>query len=74
MSLVLKLRDDRIRSYDRQNQDRFREMPGGGVSGAHSTFALLHTAGTASILGVLFKPGGAVAFLPLSAAELRDAV
>jgi AraC-like DNA-binding protein len=74
MSLVLNLRDDCTRIYDRQNPDQFREMPGGVISGAHSTFALLDTSSTASVLGVQFKPGGAAAFLPLPAAELRDEV
>jgi AraC-like DNA-binding protein len=74
MSLVINLRADRTRVYDRSNPEVFHDSRGGVLSGAHSTFTLLDTASTASALGVQFKPGGVAAFLPLPAGELRDEV
>jgi AraC-like DNA-binding protein len=74
MALVINLRHDLIRIYDRHSPDRFRDHRGSVISGAHATYSLLDTPSTASVLGVQFKPDGAAAFLPLPAVELRGQV
>jgi AraC-like DNA-binding protein len=72
LSLIINLRDDRICVYDRQRPDQFQAHPGSLISGAHSTFTLIDTADQQALLGVVFKPGGALPFLGLPAAELHN--
>jgi AraC-like DNA-binding protein len=73
MQLVINLREDRTRVYDRTRPDRCRTLPGFVVSGARSECAEIDTAEQACLIGVHFKPGGAVPFLGLPASELRNA-
>jgi AraC-like DNA-binding protein len=72
MALIINLREDLIRIYDRQHPDQFQSYRGCLISGAHSIFTLLDTTGQAAVLGVEFKPGGALPFLGLPAAELHN--
>jgi len=72
MQLIVSLSDDELRVYDRRDQDRFRSFGGSLISGAHSEFVVIDTAGQASTVGVHFKAGGAHPFLGVSAGELRD--
>lgn len=73
MELVINLRNDELRVYDRRDHPRFQSFRGCLISGAHSEFVVIDTASQASIMGVHFKPGGAFPFLQLPAGELRDA-
>lgn len=73
MELVINLRDDELRVYDRREHERFRSFRGCLLSGAHSEFVVIDTASQASLVGVHFKPGGASPFLASPAGELRDA-
>jgi AraC-like DNA-binding protein len=72
MSLVVNLREDYTRVYDRDNTDHCRTHRGSIISGAHSEFVVIDTAEQASVIGVYFKPGGAAPFLKLPANELRN--
>ena len=72
MGLVINLHDDLIRLYDVRNPDQYTDYHGCVVSGAHATSVLLDTASLVYTLGVNFRPGGALPFLPLPASELRD--
>jgi methylphosphotriester-DNA--protein-cysteine methyltransferase len=72
MELVIDLRNDELRVYDRQDTERFQSFRGPLICGAHSEFFVIDTASQASILGVHFKPGGAFPFFELPAGELRD--
>jgi AraC-like DNA-binding protein len=74
MSLVINLRDDQMRIFDRRDPGRYKRYRGGVISGPHSAFSLLDTASLTSALGAQFKPGGAASFLHRPAAELRDTV
>jgi AraC-like DNA-binding protein len=74
MELVINLRDDLIRAYDRYHHDQCYSYHGGIISGAHSQFALIDTTNQASMVGIHFKPGGASPFLPLPAAELHNQI
>lgn len=73
MELVINLRDDELRVYDRRDTDLFRSFRGYLVSGAHSEYVVIDTDSQDSLVGVHFKPGGAFPFLGLPAGELRDA-
>ena len=73
MELVINLREDMIRVYDRQNTDQFQTLRGCVISGAHAEFFVIDTASQASIMGIHFKAGGAFPFFKLPAEELHDA-
>lgn len=72
MDLVINLRDDTERVYDRQNHDRFQSFCGPLICGPHSEFFVIDTASQASVMGVHFKPGGAFPFFKAPAAELHN--
>ena len=72
MELVINLREDVIRLYDRQQPNRFRSVRGSVLSGPQTEYGVLDTACQSSMMGVHFKPGGAFPFLDFPAAELRD--
>lgn len=74
MELVINLREDTLRVYDRQHHDQFQSFRGGLISGAHSEFIVLDTTCLSSIIGIHFKPGGAFPFLTLPAGELHDEI
>jgi len=71
--LVINLRADEIRIHDPSNPDRPRRYPGTVVSGPYRSFFVIDTLQHASIMGVHFRPGGAVPFLGVPADELADA-
>src|SRR5271166_1156544 len=72
MQIVINLREDRSYVYDREDTDQCQTFRGPVVSGAHSQYQVISTAGQASIIGVHFRPGGAFPFLRMPAGELRD--
>jgi AraC-like DNA-binding protein len=72
MELVINLREDTLRVYDRQQHDQFQSFRGCLLSGMHTEFSVIDTACQAAIMGVHFKPGGSFPFLSLPASELRD--
>ncbi len=74
MGLVINLRDDLIRVYDPLHPHQFQSYRGGVISGAHSTFTVIDSASRAAMVGVEFKPGGALPFLAWPAAELHNQV
>lgn len=73
MEMVVNLRGDALRVYDGEKPDRLRSLGSSLVCGAHSGFFLIDTAVQARIMGVAFKPGGALPFLGLPSGELQDA-
>jgi AraC-like DNA-binding protein len=73
MQLIVNLREEELRLYDRQDHRRFQSLGVSLISGTHSRFVVIDTASQASTVGVHFKAGGAQPFLGVSAGELRDA-
>ncbi len=71
VELVISLRDDRLRVFDRSNKDH--NFHGAMICGPHSEFFVIDSARDESVLGVHFKPGGAFPFLKLPAGELHNA-
>src|SRR5579859_4037815 len=65
IQLIINLREDTIRVYDRQHHERFQSFRGSVISGAHSQFSIIDTACQESIMGLQFKAGGAFPFLTL---------
>jgi AraC-like DNA-binding protein len=63
LELVINLSDDQFRIYDTAQGEQFRRFSGAIVSGAYDSYFVIDTAAHASVLGVHFKPGGALPFL-----------
>lgn len=74
MAIIINLHHDLIRIYDRQHPDQFQVHRGCLISGAHSVYTLLDSASQTAVLGVEFKPGGALPFLGMSSAELHNQI
>jgi len=72
MELVINLREDTIRVYDRQDTDRFQSFRGCLLGGVHSESFVIDTANQESMLGIHFKPGGAFPFFKSPASELHN--
>ena len=72
MELVINLREDTLRVYDRQDYTRFQSFRGSVLCGAHSEFFVIDTASQAAIMGVHVKPGGAFPFLQRPAGEVHN--
>jgi hypothetical protein len=68
--LVINLREDEFRIYDRLDRDRFARYSGAMVSGTYDRFFVIDPAQHASIIGVHFKPGSAFPFFAPPATEL----
>jgi hypothetical protein len=72
MDLVVNLKDDEARVYDRRDASRFQSTRGAILIGAQSEFFVLDTAQQMSVIGVHFKPGGAFPFFKLPAGEFHN--
>jgi AraC-like DNA-binding protein len=71
LELVVNLNDDALRIYD-PRFEASRQYSGAVVSGAYRRFFVIDTRDHASIVGVHFKPGGALQFLGVPPGELAD--
>jgi AraC-like DNA-binding protein len=72
MELVINLKQDEARIYDRENLEKCERLPGALLCGPHSSFFVIDTAQQASVIGVHFKPGGAFPFFKMPAVELHN--
>lgn len=71
--LVINLNEDEFRIYDSAAPGLCRHYPGAMVSGPYRSSFDIDTREHASIIGVHFRPGGALPFLGVPAHELADA-
>jgi AraC-like DNA-binding protein len=71
LDIVINLRDDRLRIFDRDDPASFERFPGIMISGAHAGYFVIDTPPRASVMGVHFKPGGAFPFLGVPAGDLE---
>jgi AraC-like DNA-binding protein len=72
MELVVNLRENEMRIYDAVNPERYRRFSGAVLSGTYSRAFVCDALQHESIVGVHFRPGGAVPFLDGAANELAD--
>lgn len=72
IELVINLKQDQARIYDRKNLDKCERFPGTLVCGPHSSFFVIDTAQQDSVIGIHFKPGGAFPFFKMPASELHN--
>lgn len=74
MQVIIDLREDQIRIYDRENPERCDRYPGAVFTGPRSQFEIIDTAGQASVMGIHFRSGGAARFLRMPLNELQNQV
>jgi AraC-like DNA-binding protein len=72
VALVINLRDDVVRTYDRVHIEKCHTMPGAIVCGPHTENFVIDTAEQADVAGVQFRPGGAFPFLGVPPAETHN--
>ncbi len=72
MQLVINLRKEAMRVYDRDDLGRELAIREALISGPRANYFVIDTATQVSLVGVHFKPGGAAPFLGLPADEVRD--
>jgi AraC-like DNA-binding protein len=72
IELVINLKDDEARIYNRNELQKFTRLPGTLLCGPHSSFFVIDTAEQDSVMGIHFKPGGAFPFFKLPVNELQD--
>jgi AraC-like DNA-binding protein len=74
IELVVNLRENEIRIYDPASLDRkYRRFAGAVLSGTYSRVFVCDASQHESIIGVHFRPGGAVPFLDEAANQFADA-
>jgi AraC-like DNA-binding protein len=74
MELVMNLRDEEIRIYDRHDTRKYERLEGCALVGPHSEYFVIDTAQQRRVLGVHFRPGGAFPFFRPPADELHGLV
>ncbi len=72
IELVVNLSDDEVRIYDPAQLERCKRFSGAVVSGPYARGFVIDGAQHALIMGVHFKPGGAVPFLGVPAREVAN--
>jgi AraC-like DNA-binding protein len=72
VGLIFNLHDDLIRIYDPRDQETFHSYRGAVLSGPQPGYVLLDTSSLLSTLGVTFRPGGMLPFLPFPVSDLSD--
>jgi len=72
MQIIVTLREESLRMYDRDNADRYETIRGSLLSGAQSEYTIIDAPLRNSLMGVHFRPGGAYPFFPLPAGELQN--
>src|ERR1700749_4428273 len=72
VELVINLKEDETRIYDREDHSKCDRLPGSVLCGPHSSFFVIDTAEQDSVLGIHFKPGGVFPFFKQPACELHN--
>src|SRR4029077_20668434 len=70
VELIINLKENEARIYDRNDQEKCQRLPGTLLCGPHAEVFVLDTAEQDSVMGIHFKPGGAFPFFKLPADEL----
>src|SRR5262245_54818401 len=71
--LIVNLKEDRTRLYDRERPHRCIATAGTILAGVQSRYQIIDTSEQEYVAGVAFRPGGAAAFVRTPAHETRDA-
>ncbi|BBH20089.1 AraC family transcriptional regulator [Paenibacillus baekrokdamisoli] len=72
IELVINLREDKIKLYDRENKDQLRTYGSSVICGPHTDFFIIDTSVETTVMGIHFKPGGIYPFLKMPVNELHN--
>jgi len=72
--LVINLREEVRKLFDRRDERRFDSFRRGWISGTHSQYIVIDATSDSSMMGAHFKPGGAAPFLGVPADDFSDQV
>jgi hypothetical protein len=72
VGLIINLEEDETRLYDVDDVNKVRKLSGCSVSGPHTKNFVIDTDEQTCVIGVSFRPGGAVPFLKLPSDELHN--
>ena len=72
VSLVVNLRDDRVRMFDSRDHRKAETIDGHVLSGPRAGYFVIDTLNMVDTIGVHFHPGGAFPFFRMPASKLRD--
>jgi AraC-type DNA-binding domain-containing proteins len=72
ITLVINLIEDETRLYDPDDLDKVRKLTGCTVSGPHTKCFAIDTDEQTCVIGISFRPAGAVPFLKLPSDELQN--
>jgi AraC-like DNA-binding protein len=72
ISLIINLEEDETRLYDADDLNKLRRLSGCSVSGPHTKSFVIDTDEQTCVIGVSFRPGGAIPFLKLPSDELHN--
>ncbi len=70
--LVINLRDDPLRVYDKRKNSSYESLGHSIICGTYSDYFVIDTAQQNLLIGVHFKPGGAFPFLNPPAGEFKN--
>ena len=72
ISLIINLQEDETRLYDADDVNKVTKLSGCSVAGPHTKSIVIDTDEQTCVIGVSFRPGGAVPFLKLPSDELYN--
>src|SRR5260221_14594224 len=72
ISLIINLEEDETRLYDADDVNKERKLNGCSVSGPHTKSFVIDTDEQTCVIGVSFRPAGAIPFLKLQSDELHN--
>jgi AraC-like DNA-binding protein len=72
ISLIINLEEDETRLYDADDVNKMRKLSGCSVSGPHTKSFVIDTDEQTCVIGVSFRPAGAIPFLKLPSDELHN--
>jgi AraC-like DNA-binding protein len=72
--LIINLEERSRKLFGREAAGGYRAFKRGWLSGVHTEYLVIDALQNSSMIGIHFRPGGAAAFLGLSAGEFRDEV
>ncbi|NOU77072.1 helix-turn-helix domain-containing protein [Paenibacillus sp. LMG 31458] len=72
IELVINLREDKIKLFDREYKDPLQTYGSSVICGPHSEYFIIDTSAETTVLGVHFKPGGIYPFFKMPVNELHN--
>ena len=72
IGLIINLQQDETRIYDADNLNKLTKLSGCSVGGPHTRCFAIDTDEQTCVIGVSFRPAGAVPFLKLPSCELQN--